>query len=165
MKQLLCIVLCTAFFFAGMAEVTQTTPTEWSVDEPHITEPAEPVLQSTARYELTAEERDLVERVVMAEAGGESYEGKIAVAQCILNACERDGKRPCEIVIDYQYSTDRPEPTDEVRAAVSDVFDKGETVTEAKILFFYAPARVSSEFHESQTYVMTVGGHRFFEER
>ena len=68
-------------------------------------------------------------------------------------------------MIDYQYSTDRPEPTDEVRTAVSAVFDKGETVTEAKILFFYAPARVSSEFHESQTYVMTVGGHRFFEER
>lgn len=165
MKQLLCIVLCAAFFFAGVAEVTQTTPTEWSVDEPYITEPAEPVLQLAARYELTAEERDLVERVVMAEAGGESYEGKMAVAQCILNACERDGKRPCEIVIDYQYSTDRPEPTDEVRTAVSAVFDKGETVTEAKILFFYAPSRVSSEFHESQTYVMTVGGHRFFEER
>lgn len=37
-------------------------------------------------------------------------------------------------------------------------------VTDAKILFFYAPALVSSEWHESQTYVCTIGGHRFFGE-
>jgi len=35
---------------------------------------------------------------------------------------------------------------------------------DAEILYFYAPALVSSEWHESQTYVCTIGGHRFFEE-
>lgn len=42
--------------------------------------------------------------------------------------------------------------------------DAGETVTDAKILFFYAPALVSSAWHESQTYICTIGGHRFFGE-
>ena len=43
-------------------------------------EPTEPAV----RYHLTDAERDVVERVVMAEAGGESFEGQMLVAQCIL---------------------------------------------------------------------------------
>ena len=67
-------------------------------------------------------------------------------------------------VIEYQYTDKRPDPTDEVKAAVSAVFDDGETVTDAEILYFYAPELCESEWHESQEYVMTVGGHRFFKE-
>lgn len=163
MKNITIITLCVVMLGIGMAEVSRTSPTAWAV-EPDEPERTETVLQSTVRYELTATERDTVERVVMAEAGAEPYEGQIAVAQCILNACERESKRPDEIVIEYQYTDNRPEPTDEVKAAVSAVFDNGETVTDAEILYFYAPALVKSEWHESQSYVMTVGGHRFFEE-
>ena len=50
------------------------------------------------RYPLTRGERDLVERVVMAESGGESYKGQMLVAQCILNACEIDCIRPAEVI-------------------------------------------------------------------
>lgn len=162
MKNITIIALCAVMLGVGMAEVSRTSPTAWAV------EPDEPeqstVLQSTARYALTAAERDTVERVVMAEAGAEPYEGQIAVAQCILNACEREDVRPDEIVVEYQYTDNRPEPTDEVKAAVSAVFDCGETVTDAEILYFYAPELCDSEWHESQEYVMTIGGHRFFEE-
>ena len=38
------------------------------------------------------------------------------------------------------------------------------SLNHAEILYFYAPALVSSEWHESQTYVCTIGGHRFFGE-
>lgn len=162
MKNITIIALCAVMLGIGMAEVSQTSPTAWAV-EPDEPERTETVLQSTARYELTAAERDTVERVVMAEAGAEPYEGQIAVAQCILNACELESKRPDEIVIEYQYTDKRPDPTDEVKAAVSAVFDYGETVTDAEILYFYAPELCESEWHESQSYVMTVGGHRFFE--
>lgn len=163
MKNVTIIALCVVMLGIGMAEVSRTSPTAWAV------EPDEPeqstVLQSTVtRYALTAAERDTVERVVMAEAGAEPYEGQIAVAQCILNACELEDMRPDEIVTEYQYTDNRPDPTDEVKAAVSAVFDDGETVTDAVILYFYAPALVDSEWHESQSYVMTIGGHRFFEE-
>lgn len=130
MKSIAIIALCAVMLGVGMAEVSRTSPTAWAV------EPDEPeqstVLQSTAtvRYALTAAERDTVERVVMAEAGAEPHEGQIAVAQCILNACEREDMRPDEIVIEYKYTDMRPNPTDEVKAAVSAVFDYGETVTD-----------------------------------
>lgn len=164
MKNITIIALCVVMLGVGMAEVSRTSPTAWAVEPDEPNQSAETVLQSTARYALTAAERDTVERVVMAEAGAEPYEGQIAVAQCVLNACEREDMRPDEIVVKYQYTDKRPEPTNEVKAAVSAVFDYGETVTDAEILYFYAPELCDSEWHESQDYVMTVGGHRFFEE-
>lgn len=165
MKNIAIIALCAVMLGVGMAEVSRTSPTAWAV-EPDEPERTETVLQSTAtvRYALTAAERDEIERVVMAEAGAEPYKGQMAVAQCILNACELEGKRPDEIVIEYKYTDKRPTPTDEVKAAVSAVFDYGETVTDAEILYFYAPELCTSLWHESQTYVCTIGGHRFFEE-
>lgn len=114
------------------------------------------------RYYLTADERELICEVVMAESGIEPYAGKIAVSQCILNACEKTGKRPAEIVTEYGYTARRVKPSAEVEKAVSAVFDDGETVTDAEILYFYAPELVYSEWHESQTYICTIGGHRFF---
>lgn len=114
------------------------------------------------RYNLTDAERNLVESVVMAESGGESYEGQMLVAQCILNACEIDGIRPAETVKKYVYAKGRPKPTDSVIKAVSAVFDKGEQVTDEPIIYFYAPAMVQSKFHESQRFALEYGGHRFF---
>lgn len=124
-------------------------------------EPAEPVL----RYPLTDAERDVVERVVMAEAGGESFEGQMLVAQCILNAAEKRGVEPSEAVVLYSYAKSRPDPTQRVKDAVAAVFDRGETVVDEPILYFYNPALVTSDFHESQIFVIEEGGHRFFAER
>lgn len=113
-------------------------------------------------YSLTDSERDLVERVVMAESGGECYEGQVLVCQCILNACQINKKRPAEIVRIYAYAKGRPEPSDSVKRAVQAVFDRGERVTDEAIVYFYAPALVRSEFHESQRFIRETGGHRFF---
>lgn len=71
--------------------------------EIHQDETTQEIADPPARYELTDAERDEVERVVMAEAGSESQLGQMAVAQCILNACERSGLRPTEAVEEYQY--------------------------------------------------------------
>ncbi len=114
------------------------------------------------RYNLADAERDLVERVVMAEAGGESYKGQMLVAQCILNACEIDCIRPAEVIRKYVYAKARPEPSESVKQAVSAVFDEGEQVTDEPIVYFYAPALVKSEFHESQIFAIEEGGHKFF---
>lgn len=46
------------------------------------------VKQASAAFTLTEDEKDLFARVVHAEAKGESYEGKVAVAQVILNRVE-----------------------------------------------------------------------------
>ena len=101
----------------------------------------------------------------MAEAGGESFEGQMLVAQCILNACEKTGTQPSEAVVTFKYAPARPDPTDSVREAVAAVFDDGDTVTDEPVMYFYNPARVTSAWHESQIFVIEVGGHRFFAER
>jgi len=114
------------------------------------------------RYNLTDAERDLVERVVMAESGGESYQGQMLVCQCLLNACEIDDIRPAKAIKQYAYAKSRPEPSENVKRAVTAVFDEGERVTGEPIVYFYAPALTTSEFHESQEFVLTEGGHKFF---
>ena len=89
---------------------------------------------------------------------------RIAVAQCILQACEDDGIRSLEALDRYAYSTRRPEPTDEALAAVAAVFDFGHVATREPIKYFYAPELVASEWHESQVYVLTINNHKFFKE-
>lgn len=151
-------VLSLVLLFAAAAVPEEITIPE---TEP-IIEPTVSAQIPTARYQLTADERELICEVVMAESGTEPFDGKMAVSQCILNACEKTDKRPAEIVAEYGYTDRRVEPNAETREAVAAVFDAGETVTDAKILYFYAPELVYSAWHESQTYICTIGGHRFF---
>lgn len=115
-------------------------------------------------FELSDHERWVVECIVMGEAGGESWDGKRLVAQCILNACLRDGILPSEVRNQYKYAGWNDNPSDEVRAAVSAVFDDGNVVTDEPILWFYAPKYCTSNWHETQVHVLTEGGHKFFKE-
>ena len=115
------------------------------------------------RFPLADEELSLVCSIVMAEAGGESYEGKMAVAQVILNNCERSHCRPNEI--QWMFAKPIPIWTEEVQQAVTAVFFEGQTVTDEKILWFYAPDLCESAWHESQRFVLAVGGHKFFAEK
>lgn len=119
-----------------------------------------------ARYPLTQTQRDLIEATVMAEAAYEPFAGQMAVAQCILDGCEELDIPPEETVRVYQYAAPSGlEVTGQVEDAVSAVFDKGYTVTEESILFFYAPRWMeggTSPFHESQKFAIEIGGHRFF---
>lgn len=115
-------------------------------------------------YVITDGERYELASVITAEAVGEPFEGKIAVAQCILQACRDDGIRPLEVLEKYAYSTRRPEPTEEALEAVAAVFDSGHVATSEPIKYFYAPNFTVSEWHESQEYVMTINNHKFFKE-
>ena len=115
-------------------------------------------------YPLDEDEYDLMCRVVMGESGGEPFQGQLAVAQCILNACRIEDKRPVEIIEEYQYTTWRPDPSESVKAAVSAVFDDGVTVFDDDVLYFYAPAQITSDWHETKELVTEIGGHRFFRE-
>lgn len=100
----------------------------------------------------------------MGEAGGESYEGKMLVAQCLKNACEKDDLEPSEVAEKYQYSGWSENPSKETKEAVRAVFDNGEKLTDEEILYFYAPEFCDGEWHETQRYVLTEGGHKFFAE-
>ena len=172
--QTLAVLLVT---LATIVSVIGSRATDPPADLPIHTETTEPVETATTApttttaapapvlcYPLTGEERDLVERVVMAEAGGEAHEGQLAVAQCILNACLLDGIRPAQVVEEYSYTDNRPEPTEQVKVAVAAVFDDGLTVFDPDVLYFYAPELCRSDWHETQDYVTTIGCHRFFKE-
>lgn len=123
----------------------------------------EPDAAAGSGYELTEDERIAVECAVMCESGGESVEGQMMVAQCILDGTLRNGYNVKQTIRAYQIaSTSYSRVTDEVKESVSRVFDDGERVTEEKADLWYNPALVSSAWHESQQYVTTVGSHRFF---
>lgn len=160
-KALRAATLAAAVLLLGGISVAIFTTPAGSKQETDILPPTEPAV----RYHLTDAERDVVERVVMAEAGGESFDGQMLVAQCILNAAEKRGVEPSEAVVLYSYTKSRPDPTQRVKDAVAAVFDRGETVVDEPILYFYNPALVTSDFHESQIFVIEEGGHRFFAER
>jgi len=179
-RQIACLLLAAAALTAliyvvvgaltpdkpGTATVVTPRPaieTQIPNQTPSQTPAAEPT--PAPRFELSAAERDVVERVVMAEAGGESFEGQMLVAQCIFNAAEKEGVQPSEAVVIYSYTSSRPEPTQSVKDAVVAVFDRGEVAIDAPVMYFYNPALVTSDWHESQIFVAEVGGHRFFAER
>ena len=117
------------------------------------------------RYELTDAERYEVAQIVTAEAESEPLAGKIAICQCILQACEDDGIRPAEAAGRYSYSKKRPEPSVEAMQAVRYVFDFGMTASTEPIKYFYNPDLVASKFHGSQRYIMTINNHRFYAEK
>lgn len=175
-RQITCLLLAaaalTALIYVVVGALTPDKPGTATVVTPRpVIETQTPIQTPAAeptpapRFELSAAERDVVERVVMAEAGGESFEGQMLVAQCILNAAEKRGVEPSEAVVLYSYTKSRPDPTQRVKDAVAAVFDRGETVVDEPILYFYNPALVTSDFHESQIFVIEEGGHRFFAER
>lgn len=162
------VLLTAAVIVAGIGAVISTIAggreNTTELPKPTAEQPAV-VVTTPVRFYLSASERDTVERVVMAESGGESFEGQMLVAQCILNAAEKEGVQPSEAVVIYSYTSNRPDPTQSVKDAVAAVFDRGEVAIDAPVMYFYNPALVTSDWHESQIFVAEVGGHRFFAER
>lgn len=151
---------------AEIEPVTETEPTE-ETETIIITETepvTEPVTEAEPAFYLTDDERRVVECLVMGESGAEPYDGQILVAQCILNACLKDGLQPSQVKKQYGYYGWHNSPSESVKDAVSAVFDNGYKITDELILYFYAPKYSSGSWHETQKFVIQVGGHKFFAE-
>lgn len=113
---------------------------------------------------LSANDRYILEHLVMGEAGGQGFEGCALVAQCIRDAMVYRGYDTVEDVrkgLKYSGSLKR-EPNQDVLDAVSYIFDNGGIAVHHKIIYFYSPSMVSSKFHESQQLIVEYGGHRYF---
>ena len=114
--------------------------------------------------QLTAADRDILERLVMGEAGGEGYEGAALVAQCIRDAMLYKGYNSVESVrtgLAYTGSLSR-QPNSDVKRAVAFIFDDGGYAVRHRIFYFYAFQWCNSPWHETQPFVIQHGGHRFF---
>ena len=113
---------------------------------------------------LTAEDRDLLERLVMGEAGAEGYEGAALVAQCIRDTMVYKGYESVAAVrkgCKYSGSISK-EPNQDVKDAVAFIFDEGGYAVRHKVFYFYAYKWCKSSWHETQPFVIQYGGHRFF---
>jgi len=162
---LIAAVMVAAFICVGYpAEVDPNSGLVVEDEKPVelVQESEEEKQEELPEYEISAEERDLIERVVMGEAGGESLLSQKAVAQCILNACMITGERPASVIEGLQYTSHRPAASEQVKSAVYSIFDEGEKVLAETAMYFYNPDLVVSEWHESQQYVCTIEDHRYF---
>lgn len=117
--------------------------------------------------QLTESDRDLLERLVMGEAGAEGYEGAALVAQALRDTMVYKGFNSIEeIRVNLKYSGSiNKEPNQDVKNAVAYIFDEGGMAVKHTIFYFYAPKLVKSSFHESQLFIVEYKGHRFFSNR
>ena len=101
----------------------------------------------------------------MGEFGSGGFIGPALIAQAVKDAMCFDGYKTVEEVrvkCRYDASLDN-EPTQDVKDAVSYVFDQDKAAVQHRIMYMYNPYMVSSAFHESQNYVLTYEGIRFFD--
>lgn len=119
------------------------------------------------KVELSEEDRELLEKIVMSEAGTQGMEGAALVAQTFRDIMiYEEINSIAQIQKDYKYAKNiDTEPNQDVLDAVSYIFDEGKSAVRHKIYFFYAPKRCKSKFHESQNFVIEYMEHRFFSEK
>lgn len=119
---------------------------------------------SQGKHELTEDERALAEQIVACEAGADSLEGQMAVAQCLYDSAVLDGLTIQQVFKKYGYSTlYNRKVTAENELAVSMVFDYGAKISDKPIQWFVTPAAAPSSWHEREaTFAGQFGAHRFY---
>ncbi|NLZ54287.1 MAG: cell wall hydrolase [Thermoanaerobacteraceae bacterium] len=122
-------------------------------------------------YSVTNKELDLLERVVMAEAGAEPYEGKIAVVNVIMNrVAHKSYPNTIEGVI-FQKGQFTPArngkiwrvtPTESVKKAVREALN-GKKIVNGDVLYFLNP-RIATDHSipRTKTFVKRIGRHDFY---
>lgn len=118
--------------------------------------------ENAPESKITAAERELIERIVAAEARGESYEGQKAVATVIYNRCELWGRSvPDVLLAKAQFAKPyNGEISQSVRAAVADVFDNGNITLEG-VTHFHATS-CAPYWASSKTFAGQIGNHKFY---
>ena len=117
---------------------------------------------SPSYVSLSSYDRAKLERLVMGEAGTMGYAGCALVAQAIRDAMNRSRTSSIDrIISEYQYygSTDIA-PNQDVLNAVSFIFDQNGSAVQHRVLCFYIGR---SDWHETQPFVIEIGGVRFFD--
>ena len=122
-------------------------------------EEKEPINENA--YELTSEERDLIERVVAAEARGETLKGQMAVANVIKDRAELWDMTPTEVVTAKGQFAEpfQGEISEDTKLAVEIIFDKGIRVFKEPVTHF---ASNNPWWAESKTVIGSIGVHTFY---
>lgn len=127
--------------------------------------------KATRRYAVSEEELLLLQKIVMAEAEGEPYQGKVAVANVVLNRL-RSANFPDTIykVIyqKHQFSPvangrlKRVNPNDDSIKAVNAALSGVKEVPDNTYYFLSLKLAQDLTVHHSQVYVKTIGNHTFY---
>ena len=119
---------------------------------------------SQGKHELTDDERALAEQIVACEAGADSLEGQMAVAQCLYDSAVLDGLTVQQVFKKYGYnSLYNRKVTAENELAVSMVFDYGAKISDKPIQWFVTPTAAPGSWHErGATFAGQFGAHRFY---
>lgn len=135
------------------------------------------VLEKEWKYELSQKDLEVLLRIVEAEAGGEDEEGKLLVANVVLNrvASEEFPNTVTEVVFQQDNGTTQFSPvrngrywavkiSEETVSAVERAL-QGEDISRGALYFAarkYADSDNMRWFDEKLTYLFAHGGHEFF---
>lgn len=145
---------------SGQAELPNGDTT---ISAPIVSDEETEQIEYEPAFPLTAQERDLVERIVAAESRGESLEGQMAVAQVISCRAELWGKSITDVcTASGQFA--RPYTgtvSDTTKKAVRLVFDEGQYIIDGPVTHFYAHKICSPGWAKSKTVMAVIGSHTF----
>ena len=112
-------------------------------------------------YELTQEEREIIERVVAAEARGETLKGQMAVANGIKDRAELWNMTPKEVVTAKGQFAEpfQGEISEDTKLAVEIIFDKGIRVFKEPVTHF---ASNNPWWAEHKAIIGKIGVHTFY---
>ena len=113
---------------------------------------------------LNDEDRDMTERILMGEAGGEGYIGMALVAQCIRDTYVNGSYSSIAELLQRNgyYGSTSIAPSETAKEVVNYIFDQGGSAVQHNIRIFYATNMCSSAWHESQDFVVQYNYVRFF---
>ncbi|MCI5533873.1 MAG: hypothetical protein MR440_03795 [Firmicutes bacterium] len=146
------------------AEETQEAEPAYIVYEAEELEPGEYIIQGPV-YVISDEERELIEKVVAAEARGESIECMMGVAQTIRDRCITREQSVTEVLTaPNQFAKPYDgKITNRIKDAVSFTFDEGHSTFEYPVTHFYASHLIDPpDWTEGMEYLGEIDGVSFF---
>ena len=120
-----------------------------------------PLAVSPARAETAETDAELVARVVYAEARGETRDGMLMVAQCILDRLANDMFG--DTIIDVVYAPGqfaRPGKLDDAILEIAEAALSGERYDETSEILFFRKTRSDADWHAP--YLGRIGGHAYY---
>ncbi|MEW4368518.1 cell wall hydrolase [Paenibacillus kandeliae] len=152
------------------SSIQHSTPTQLYFTRTKLL-PQDHKAQATWTYALSDKERLMLERIVMAEAEGEPYKGKVAVANVVLNRL-RSANFPDTIkdvlYQKYQFSPvgngrfDRVKPNADSIKAVREALQGRKEVPDNTYYFVSLSLATDFAIPNSRTVVTKIGHHTFF---
>lgn len=152
-------------------KVDAAVTTEQETSEPEVVNPETEQDPETPAVSISNEEKDLFARLVEAEAKGESYEGKVAVATVVLNRVDSPEFPNTisgvinEVVGDaYAFSPVQNgeinnQASDESIRAVEEALTRQDRLNDS--VYFYNPDIATDTWITTREVVKTVGNHVF----